>query len=128
MISNIQARAEPAPIVKQLSESSSAPQPVVKAAVESAHVEIKVPAKPEIQINSEQSRKNLQEAIQQINDLIRDGGRGLNFSVDEKLGRMVIYVKNLDSGEVIRQIPTEAVMNFAHNLEDLKGLLHNASV
>jgi len=70
-------------------------------------------------------RKNLQEAINRINEMVRDGGRGLNFSLDEKLGRPIVMVRNLESGEVIRQIPNEVVVKVAHSIEDLKGMLHN---
>jgi uncharacterized FlaG/YvyC family protein len=34
-------------------------------------------------------------------------------------------VKNQQSGEVIRQIPSEVVIKVAHSIEDLKGMLHN---
>jgi flagellar protein FlaG len=55
------------------------------------------------------------------------GGRGLNFAMDEKLGRPIISVKNSETGEVVRQIPNEVVVRIAHGIEDLKGLLHNKS-
>jgi flagellar protein FlaG len=73
-------------------------------------------------------RKNLEEAIARINEMVRDGGRGLNFSLDEKLGRPIVTVKNLESGEVVRQIPTEVVVRVAHSIEDLKGMLYNEAV
>jgi len=41
---------------------------------------------------------------------------------------VVITVKNSHTGEVIRQIPDEAVMRVAHSLHDLKGLLLNEKV
>jgi len=34
-------------------------------------------------------------------------------------------VRNTNTGEVIRQIPNEVVVKFAHSLENLKGLLFN---
>jgi flagellar protein FlaG len=40
---------------------------------------------------------------------------------------VVITVKNSSTGEVIRQIPDEALLRVAHNIDDIKGLLHNAS-
>ena len=87
-----------------------------------------MPVKAEIKLDTETLRKNLQEAISRINDMMRDGGRGLNFSVDESLGRPVVKVRNLESGEVVRQIPNEVVVRVAHSIDDLKGMLHNAVV
>ena len=82
-------------------------------------------ARAQVKIDTETMRKNLQEAITRINDMVRDGGRGLNFSLDEKLGRPIVLVRKLESGEVIRQIPNEVVVKVAHSIEDLKGMLHN---
>ncbi len=86
------------------------------------------PPKAEIHIDTESMRRNLQEAIGRINEMMRDGGRGLNFSMDETLGRPIVLVRNLESGEVVRQIPNEVVVKVAHSIEDLKGMLHNAVV
>jgi flagellar protein FlaG len=83
------------------------------------------PSRAQVKVDTESMRKNLQEAITRINDMVRDGGRGLNFSLDEKLGRPIVLVRNLESGEVIRQIPNEVVVRVAHSIEDLKGMLHN---
>jgi flagellar protein FlaG len=49
----------------------------------------------------------------------------LNFSIDEKLGRPVVTVRNESTGEVVRQIPNEVVVRVAHSIDELKGLLLN---
>jgi flagellar protein FlaG len=59
---------------------------------------------------------------------VSDGGRGLHFSIDDKMNTPVILVKNRESGEVIRQIPNEVVIKVAHSIDDLKGMLHNQAV
>ena len=81
--------------------------------------------KAEIKVNVEQMKKNLDQAIGQLNDNMRDGGRNLAFAMDEVLGRPVIVVKKEDTGEVIRQIPNEVVIKVAHSMDKLKGLLLN---
>lgn len=81
--------------------------------------------KAEINFDPERMRQNLQAAIGQLNDMMLSSGRGLNFSMDEKLGRPIIYVKNSQTGEVVRQIPNEVVVRVAHGIEDLKGILLN---
>ena len=75
-----------------------------------------------------QMRKNLQEAIERINEMMRDGGRELHFSIDDELDRSIIIVKNQETGEVIRQIPADVVLKVAQSIEDLKGMLHNEAV
>jgi flagellar protein FlaG len=68
-------------------------------------------------------RENLQAALKTLSEQIDDGARQLSFSVDEALGSTVVKVHDAESGEVVRQIPSEAVLKVAHTLHDLKGLL-----
>lgn len=131
MVTAIQPKAAPEPPVSRpagvAAAASAAPAPAQAQAVAEKAV-ITPPARAQIKLDTETMRKNLQEAIARINEMVRDGGRGLNFSLDEKLGRPIVMVRNLESGEVIRQIPTEVVVKVAHSIEDLKGMLHNESV
>lgn len=83
--------------------------------------------KAEVQFDAEKLRKNLEEAIQKLNDMMKDSGRTLSFSMDVKLGRPIVFVKNMANGDVVRQIPSEVVVRVAHGIEDFKGLLHNAA-
>lgn len=75
----------------------------------------------------EQSRANIRAAVDRINRQMQDSSRDLNFSIDEGSDRVVITVKRATTGEVIRQIPDQALLRVAHNIEDIKGLLHNAT-
>ncbi|MCM0043809.1 MAG: flagellar protein FlaG [Burkholderiaceae bacterium] len=86
------------------------------------------PKKPEQLRDMEQMRKNLQEAIERINEMMRDGGRELHFSINDELDRSIIIVRNQETGEVIRQIPADVVLKVAQSIEDLKGMLHNEAV
>jgi flagellar protein FlaG len=83
--------------------------------------------KVDIAFDAEKMQKNLEEAIQKLNDMMKDSGRTLSFSMDVKLGQPIVFVKNLSTGEVVRQIPSEVVVRVAHGIEDFKGLLHNKS-
>jgi flagellar protein FlaG len=84
-------------------------------------------AKPIIKFDEEHARKNLEDAIQKLNDMMKDSGRTLSFTMDVKLGRPIVFVKNMANGDVVRQIPNEVVVRVAHGIEDFKGMLHNAA-
>jgi len=103
------AMPAPQPLAAERPQASPAPQP-----------------KAEVRVNTEQMKQNLDQAIRQLNDSMRDGGRNLAFAMDEVLGRPIIVVKKQDTGEVIRQIPNEVVVKVAHSLDKLKGLFVNA--
>ena len=48
-------------------------------------------------------------------------GLGLQFYLDKETGRSVIRVLDVESGKVVRQIPTEEVLNFLRELEKRQG-------
>ena len=77
---------------------------------------------------AQEQRARLQEAIARLNDQVRRNARDLEFSIDQTLDRPVITVLSRESGEIIRQIPTEAVLRIAYNIEDLKGLMLNEKI
>ena len=128
MVTAIQPRAAPTepPVTRPV--GAVAVEKAAPEATEAKKLAIKPPVKAPIKVDTESMRENLQEAITRINEMMRDGGRGLNFSLDERLGRPIVMVRNLESGEVIRQIPNEVVVKVAHSIEDLKGMLHNETV
>jgi len=73
-------------------------------------------------------RQNLQEAIDRLNQQLKANGRDLSFQMDEEIDRTIITVRNIETGEVVRQIPSEEIVRMAHSLEEGKGLLFNESL
>ena len=112
---------------------SSVPQAVAAriAAVRPAPAEMAQPRaaaqeeQKQVQIDPQEMRKALQEAVEKLNDRMRQMSRNLAFSVDDKANRTVITVTNSTTGEVVRQIPNEIVLEVSRSIEDFKGLLHN---
>lgn len=101
----------------------SAASPGVSA--ESAAPKVQAPKPIEIKVDIEKMKAELRESLQKFNEAMRDGGRSLNFILDEKQGSLVILVKNTDTGELVRQIPSDVILRIAKNVEAFKGLLHN---
>ena len=62
--------------------------------------------------------KDIDEAVKELNEHIRAEHRELSFSVDEDSGRTVIKVMDMNTNEVIRQIPNEEALKFARMLEE----------
>jgi flagellar protein FlaG len=78
---------------------------------------------PKISFDPRQLHENLKQAIEQLNKELADSGRSLGIRMDDVLNTPVVTVKSTKTGEVIRQIPSEAVIRVAHTFEQLKGLL-----
>jgi flagellar protein FlaG len=136
MLSDIQGGSRPIhantqPQVRTPAPVHDTPAPVkdVSAALpdapEAQTPKVVAPKPVEIKVDLEKMKANLQESLQKLNETMRDGGRNLNFQMDEQRGGLVVQVKNADTGEVVRQIPSDVVVRIASNIEAFKGLLHN---
>ena len=87
-----------------------------------------VPKKAELNFDAGKLRQDLQDAVKMLNDQMNSSKQGLGFSFDESVNRPVVTVRNTQTGEVVRQIPSEDLLHIAHKLDDLKGILYNQKV
>lgn len=70
--------------------------------------------------------EKLKSAVEKANDFIRPFNGSIEFSRYEDTGRMVVKVIDTQTKEVIRQIPSEEMLQISTALDKLKGLLiHN---
>jgi flagellar protein FlaG len=98
-------------------------EPVQAVAI--SKVQLKAPEKVDLGYNAEDLRQSIKQAIDNLNQQLKDNGRDLSFQMDETINRPIITVRNLQTGEVVRQIPNEEVVRMAHSIEEGKGLLFN---
>ena len=77
----------------------------------------------------QEQRAELEAALEKLNQHMRENARDIEFNVDEVTDRTVITVRQSETGEIIRQIPSDGLLEFAHQVEmqlkDPKGLLFN---
>jgi flagellar protein FlaG len=71
---------------------------------------------------------SLDEALAQLQEFSRNMRRSLDFSVDSESGRSVVRVMDVETDQVVRQIPTEEAINIARNIERIKGILFEEQV
>lgn len=72
---------------------------------------------------SQPSAEQLNQAVKQIQDVIKQTANSLQFSIDKDSGMTVVKVVDTESKKIIRQIPSEEVMAIAKALDKLQGLL-----
>ena len=126
-IQNTIAAGSPA-VTSRIASPSAGLQ--TKAAVVEAPAQPKVTApKPiDIKFDAAEVRQTLQEAVSFLNKQLNEHNRGIGFSIDDSLETPVVTVRSTITGEVVRQIPNEAAVRMAHNIESIKGMLINANV
>ncbi|MGY2258366.1 flagellar protein FlaG [Pseudomonas sp. SDO55104_S430] len=100
------------------SQSSSAPvEPVSRPKVEAV-----------VQAATEPKRDELEKAVTDIREFVQASQRKLDFSIDDSTGRVVVKVIATESGDVIRQIPSETALKLAQSLSQASSLLFDDKV
>ena len=66
----------------------------------------------------EMVRNDLDQALQSLNNTTN-----LNFSVDETSNRFVVRVTEPNSGNIIFEVPSEAILRVAKNIEVMRGII-----
>jgi len=105
--------------------SQAAPQPVVPqgASAPAARVPAAVVPEPMPQ-QAQPKQEQLQRAMESMKQLVEaKAPNSLSFSVDDSSGKTVVKVSDAKTGEMIRQIPSEEMLELARSLDKLQGML-----
>ena len=76
----------------------------------------------------EKLQEALADVVARLNESMKSSSKELNFSVDEVSKRIMVSVTDRRTGEVIRQVPSEAILKVAHNIEALKGVIFDKNI
>ena len=77
---------------------------------------------------AEVSPAQVNSAVAEINQSLKLASIGVQFEFDKEANTMVTKVMDVESGEVIRQMPSEEVVRFSKALGKLQGLLVSQKV
>jgi len=124
-IPSIGAQPQAKPAVQTAAHTAQSPSPV--KAETPAPMKLAVPKAPEVKYDPNQERQELSAAIGMLNKQLESTKRGLGLSYDDSKKTTVVKVTDMNTGEVVRQIPTEQVLKMAHDIDRLKGVLLNKS-
>ena len=98
------------------STKSAGGEPTVLAAM---NAEKSDPAKQ----GGKPDRRQVADAVKDMNEFLQMVRRTLVFTVDEDSGRTVVQIKDADTNQVIRQIPPENMLKLAKEMDKFKGLI-----
>lgn len=111
-----------APAANVPTDAASAKLEINKAATQAFQV------KSQVSSDMERLQQNFEASVNQLNNMLKGSGRNLSINMDHALNTPIVTVRNSESGEVIRQIPNETVVQIAHSIEAFKGWLHDVKV
>lgn len=69
------------------------------------------------------TREQLDQAVARVKDVLRATTSKLEIEIDPDLQKAVVKIRNGESGEIIRQIPAQELLDLAKYLDEPKGLL-----
>lgn len=130
-ISGIPTNSLPAPSLPVTSKAPAIvanPQPLpavsaLKVAVVPQPVAVQAPEP--LRIDPVKMGQQLAEVVSMLNRQMEQTKRGLGFSIDRVANVNVVTVRDTNTGSIVRQIPTQNVLNIAHSIESLKGILYS---
>jgi flagellar protein FlaG len=84
----------------------------------------KPPPEPHTRPVSEPSPQQVKQAAESINRVVKQSSSNLEFSFDASSRKLVVRMVDTETGELIRQVPSDVVLAIAESIEQYqKGLL-----
>jgi flagellar protein FlaG len=113
----LQSKSTKSPAVAQaesFNKTESVPKPIVEQMLEQQE------AKKEL---AQASSEALQEKVAQLNDHMQNLQRQLRFQVDDQSGDTIVQVIDSETDKLVRQIPSQEVLDVRDAIERYKGIL-----
>ncbi len=75
----------------------------------------RVPASEKV---ASSDRMEMSSAVRSLNESVQNIQRGIEFSIDEESGRSVVKVVDRETGDVIRQLPSEDALVVSRHIKE----------
>lgn len=80
--------------------------------------------RPQPPVTETVTREQVQQAVAELQSRMKSQmSNNLQFSLDDETGKTIVRVTDGDTGELIRQIPSEELVAIAKALDKMQGLL-----
>ena len=129
--SNLNSQHTDTSIINRNVEVSTSQQTVVQKEPESDKAELIVGTEltpTNSQEAAPMSTSQLEKVAQQLQTFMSDMNKGLEFLVDEDSGRNVIKVIDKQSGDIVKQYPSEEVLDLVAKLSEASGMFIDSKV
>ena len=119
-------------LIQNLSSTTQAPSParpagdggpvvvVASPSVQARPVAVELPQTAVKPTAEQQSAAQLKEALAYVNRALQQSNKNLEFTVDTDTERPVVKLVDSESGEVLRQFPTEEALAISRAIDDFQ--------
>ena len=74
-------------------------------------------------VSVESIKAELRESVKLANERLSTRGQRVEIGVDGNTGTIVVKVSDVNTGEMVRQIPSEDMLRITRNIDALTGIL-----
>lgn len=120
-ISPVQQVVQPTPITDETS-MQRAPQPPQRTTTEPSPGPA-APAPGRVKVDVAKEAERVVKATELLNEFMERSSIAIHFSIDRDSEKLVVKVVRAQSGELIRQIPSEVALKLSQALDTLNGLI-----
>lgn len=82
-----------------------------------------IPADEKEPTNNTISEAFIRKAVDKANETMKEHNRSLEFRIHEKTNEIIVKIIDTDTKEVIREIPSEKILDMFANMLELAGLI-----
>ena len=119
---NIQSVSSSGPPAPPVAPQGGAPQ--AAAAPQPVAVQIQTLPGQSSQASAVPERANVEQAVAKVKVQIQAiSNNSLDFAIDDSSGKTIVRVTDRESGELIRQIPSQEMLEIARSMDRLQGIL-----
>lgn len=112
-----QARAaEPAAAVSAVAVETGRPSPS------------KVGPNSDATLTLEAMRESFRESVEAANERLSSRGTSISMAIDKETDTVIVQIKDQQSGDTVRQIPSQQALQISRNIERLTGIMIDQKV
>lgn len=104
--------------------SKPLPAPTATTTGNSPSVTAPAPAVVSAPVPQQPTPEQVRSAVESLRQMVQaTAASKLDFSIDDDTGKTVVRVTDAETGEMIRQIPSEELLELARSLDRMQGLM-----
>ncbi len=108
--------AEPAAAVSAVAVETGRPSPS------------KVGPVSDTALTLEAMRESFRESVEAANERLSSRGTSISMAIDKATDTVIVQIKDQQSGDTVRQIPSQQALQISRNIERLTGIMIDQKV
>ena len=117
------------PIPDRVRAAEPAAAVVGAGAVESGFSSVsKVGPSSDTALTLDAMRESFRESVEAANERLASRGTSISMAIDKATDTVIVQIKDQQSGDTVRQIPSQQALQISRNIERLTGIMIDQKV